>query len=168
VALVPRLTCSSPPSCAIAQWLVWKFEPKKGQEKPAKMPYYADGGRRHGKQGSDEGSRAPGELRGARVKAAPAEGKGGIGFAFLPGDGLIGIDLDGMIDLAPARSRSAAATSSRPATASPSTRPRARACTSTCLGESATFKKNEIGVEVFCGRQFFTVTGKHYAARLRR
>jgi putative DNA primase/helicase len=30
-------------------------------------------------------------------------------------------------------------------------------------GESETFKSNDIGLEVFCGRQFFTFTGERYS-----
>jgi primase-polymerase (primpol)-like protein len=78
-----------------AQWLTWRFEQKPGQEKPAKMPYYADGARRQGKQGSDEDRR---RLVSYDRALAAAPKNGGIGFAFLPDDGLIGIDLDGMID----------------------------------------------------------------------
>ena len=33
-------------------WLIWKFETHDGEAKPRKVPYYANGGRRFGTQGS--------------------------------------------------------------------------------------------------------------------
>jgi hypothetical protein len=70
------------------------------KKKLLKVPYYVDGGRRHG-EGHEKDRRRLAVYE-AALKAAPAAGlevgNGGIGFAFLPGDGLIGIDLDGMID----------------------------------------------------------------------
>jgi len=86
----------------------------------------------------------------------------GVGFAFLPGDGLIGIDLDDVID-------------AKTGEISPRAMDMIRACSSfteyspsRCgvhvyvLGETESFKSNDAGIEVFCGRQFFTVTGDHY------
>ena len=32
-------------------WLIWRYETHNGESKPRKVPYYADGGRRHGQQG---------------------------------------------------------------------------------------------------------------------
>jgi putative DNA primase/helicase len=32
-------------------WLVWSFEAAAGSGKPRKIPHYADGGRRHGRNG---------------------------------------------------------------------------------------------------------------------
>ncbi len=81
------------------QWLLWKFEAKEGQAKPAKMPYYVSGGRRTGGQGDDRDRHRLATL--AVVRRAFEKGRGewsGVGFGFLPGDGLIGIDIDGAID----------------------------------------------------------------------
>ena len=97
----------------------------------------------------------------AVVEAVTANQATGTGFAFLPDDGLIGIDLDHVRD---------------PETGTLT--PRALAIVEACNsyteispsgtglhiyveGVSETFKSNDIGVEVFCGRQFFTVTGDH-------
>ena len=79
------------------QWLIWKLEAKPGAKKPAKMPYYASGKRRTGVQGSDKDRAALVPLD-AAVAAMARHGAAGIGFAFLPGDGLIGIDLDHAVD----------------------------------------------------------------------
>lgn len=142
------------------QWLCWRLEEKPGGKKPAKMPYYASGKRRTGVQGSDADRAALVPLDQA-IAAMTALQASGIGFAFLPDDGLIGIDLDKMAD--PASGEIA---------------PRAQSIIDSCasytewspsgkgfhiyvLGETATTKDNGIGVEMFCGRQFFTVTGRH-------
>src|SRR6266852_5973335 len=79
------------------QWLVWRYESKEGQKKPAKMPYYASGARRVGKQGDDADRRALTTFDFA-LETRSRGGYDGVGFAFLPGDGLIGIDLDNVID----------------------------------------------------------------------
>lgn len=142
------------------QWLMWRYEPGESREKkPRKMPYYASGKRRVGTQG-DEADRAALVDYASAALGCGKRGFDGVGFAFLPGDGLIGIDLDGMID------------------------PEAKAISDRCeqiiaacetyteyspsgkgvhiigTGESETFKSNDIGVEVFAGRQYFTFTGR--------
>lgn len=140
-----------------AQWLVWKFEP--GEKKPKKMPYYASGRRRTGVQGSDEDRRELVTLA-AAVEAAK-NGYSGIGFAFLPGDGLIGIDIDGCIDEAGTVSGRAAAIISACASYTEYS-PSGKGVHIIVQGESNTFKSNDIGLEVFCGRQFFTFTTRAF------
>jgi predicted P-loop ATPase len=144
------------------QWLIWKLEAKPGAKKPAKMPYYASGKRRTGVQGSDKDRAALVPLD-AAVAAMARHGAAGIGFAFLPGDGLIGIDLDHAVDADTGELS-----------------PRAQAIIAACgsytewspsgsgfhiyvLGTTDTAKDNGIGVEMFCGRQYFTVTGRHFS-----
>lgn len=143
------------------QWLLWRFVTKPGKEKPAKMPFYVSGRKRHGEQGSVEDRQ---ELQTFEVALSElARGRwDGLGFAFLPGDGMIGVDIDGAVD---------------PDTGEISERCRAivKACASytewspsrrgvhiICEGETKTFKDNSIGLEVFCGRQFFTCTGERW------
>jgi hypothetical protein len=145
-----------------AQWLCWRLEEKPGAKKPAKMPYYASGKRRTGVQGSAE-DRAALVTFDAAVAAMADRKFSGIGFAFLPDDGLIGIDLDKMVDAE-----------------SGEISPRAQRIIESCqsytewspsgngfhiyvFGTTETAKDNGIGVEMFCGRQFFTVTGRHLA-----
>ncbi len=144
------------------QWLLWRFEKKPDQSKPAKMPYYVDGGRRHGKQGSDEDRRRLASFE-AAVAAAPQAARGGIGFAFLPGDGLIGIDLDAVIDPETGEISERARKIIEACRSFTEHSPSRRGVHIFVAGESDTFKNNSIGLEVFCGRQFFTVTGEHYA-----
>lgn len=153
------------------QWLVWRFINKPGQKKPAKMPYYATTGELrgwpHGKprdgeptaeqpqveQGHDLDREHLVDFETAMETAALREFDG-VGFAFLPGDGLIGIDLDAVCADKHAAIRDACGTF---AEASPS----GTGIHIIGLGTCETFKSNDVGVEVFCGRQFFTVTGKH-------
>jgi primase-polymerase (primpol)-like protein len=79
------------------QFLLWKLEEKPGDKKPRKVPYYANARRRSGTQGS-EADRAELVDFDTALAAMLKGGYAGIGFAFLPGDGLIGIDLDHMRD----------------------------------------------------------------------
>ena len=142
------------------QWLCWRLEEKPGAKKPAKMPYYASGKRRTGVQGSPE-DRAGLVTFDAAQRAMTSLQATGIGFAFLPDDGLIGIDLDHAVN---------------PQTGELSDRTRSiiDACASYTewspsgagfhiyvMGTTQTAKDNGIGVEMFCGRQYFTVTGRH-------
>ncbi|OQY64728.1 MAG: hypothetical protein B6D47_12950 [Rhodocyclaceae bacterium UTPRO2] len=143
-----------------AQWLCWRLEEKPGAKKPAKMPYYASGRRRTGEQGS-EADRAALVTFDAAVAAMAAIKADGVGFAFLPGDGLIGIDLDKMVDaetgeVSPRAQRIIEACASYTEWS-----PSGNGFHIYVLGETGTAKDNGIGVEMFCGRQFFTVTGRH-------
>lgn len=143
-----------------AQWLLWRFEQHAGEKKPRKVPYYANGRRRAGEQGSPE-DRAALVIHDAAARSAG--GYAGIGFAFLPGDGLIGIDLDNMIDANTGeicdRGRGIIEACASYTELSPS----GRGVHIICSGETETFKSNAVGIEVFCGRQYFTFTGRHYA-----
>jgi hypothetical protein len=135
------------------QWLVWRFEP--GEKKPRKMPYYVSGKRRTGRQGSDEDR---GELVSlAEAHARCGQGYSGIGFAFLPGDGLIGIDIDGCIDDDGVVAPRAAAIIEACASYTEYS-PSRKGVHTIVAGETKTFKSNDIGLEVFCGAQFFTFT----------
>jgi hypothetical protein len=144
------------------QWLVWKFEERPGDKKPRKVPYYIAGHRRTGEQGTPD-DRAklctlPEAIKGVgKLKAS------GVGFAFLPGDGLIGIDIDNAIDTGTGeiseRARSIIVSCDSYTEYSPSR----RGVHIIVSGESETFKSNDIGLEVFAGRQFFTFTGDRYS-----
>ncbi|HET8731353.1 MAG TPA: DUF3987 domain-containing protein, partial [Moraxellaceae bacterium] len=80
----------------------------------------------------------------------------GVGFAFLPGDGLIGIDLDIKDD--PEKQKRADAILAACASWA-EVSPSGKGLHIIVSGETETFKHNGIGIEVFCGRQFFTMTG---------
>lgn len=145
----------------LQQWLVWRFETFAGDKKPRKVPYYVNGHKRMGTQGS-EADRAALAGFDQAVQTMQRRKFDGIGFAFLPGDGLVGIDIDKAIDLETGE-------------VSPMCREVIDACGSytelspsgkgvhiICDGLTETFKSNEIGLEVFCGRQFFTCTGQRW------
>ncbi|MFS2112716.1 DUF5906 domain-containing protein [Herbaspirillum frisingense] len=136
------------------QWLIWRFEP--GKKKPLKVPYWPSGKKRHGTQG-DEKDRALLGTFDTALMAATAGGFSGIGFAFLPDDGLIGIDIDKCIDGEGVISELA----QEVLALCPSYAERSPSRTGfhiICEGKTETFKSNRVGLEVFCGSQFFTFT----------
>ena len=143
------------------QWLLWKSERKPGQDKPLKVPYYHSGARRTGTQGSISDRKKLVTLN--SVKAAYLNGGfTGIGFAFLPGDGLIGIDIDRAID--PETGEVSEQLHAIIAAVDSYTEysPSGTGAHIIAQGHTTTNKSNDIGLEVFCGRQYFTFTGKHW------
>lgn len=142
------------------QWLVWRFERYDGDKKPRKVPYYLSGRKRRGEQGSDD-DRA--ELCGwnEALQALERRPWDGVGFAFLPGDGLVGIDIDGAVDddgVVSERCQAIVEACASYTELSPS----GRGVHIIVEGTTETFKDNRIGLEVFCGRQFFTCTGRRW------
>lgn len=160
----PQLDHSSIPAAlkTARQWLIWRLENKPGAKKPAKMPYYANGKRRTGQQGSDADRAALVSFDEA-LAAMGARQADGIGFAFLPGDGFIGIDLDNAVDLDTGEISQRAQRIIAACDSYTEWSPSGKGFHIYVLGETETAKDNGIGVEMFCGRQFFTVTGKHLA-----
>lgn len=145
----------------LPQWLLWRKEQFAGDKKPRKVPYYASGRKRRGEQGSPD-DRAALVTFDEALAALEARRFDGVGFAFLPGDGLIGIDIDGAVDpesgeVTP-RCQSIIAACGSYTEFSPS----GRGVHIIVAGTSETFKNNDVGVEVFCGRQFFTCTGRRW------
>lgn len=99
VAEVERLRQNMPQAMTeLPQWLVWKLEHVEGRNGLQKVPYYVNGKKRYGDPGS------PGDRAGlvafdvALERFLNLAGMTGLGFAFLAGDGLIGIDLDKIAD----------------------------------------------------------------------
>ena len=140
------------------QWLLWKFEVKAGARKPAKMPYYASGGRRNGGQGGEHDRQCLATLDVAR-RAYERGGWSGVGFAFLPGDGLIGIDIDDGIDAATGQPTPRTAAIIAACASFTETSVSGRGVHIYATGHTRTNKSNDIGLEMFCERQFFIVTG---------
>jgi P4 family phage/plasmid primase-like protien len=141
---------------SLRQWLVWKFEPN-GDRKPRKVPYYVNGSRRSGKQGGDDDRAA---LTDYATACAALNGYEGLGFAFLPGDGLVGIDLDGITESPERADRAQRIIDACQSYTEHS--PSGNGVHIICRGETETFKSNILGIEVFSGRQFFTMTGQPY------
>jgi predicted P-loop ATPase len=143
------------------QWLLWRFEAKEGQAKPGKIPYYVMGGRRTGDQGSEKDRIRLATLAVAR-RAYEKGGWSGIGFAFLPDDGLIGIDIDGALN-AQTGDPTVRCKSIIDACASfTEISPSGKGVHIIVAGQTTTNKSNDIGLEVFCGKQFFTFTAKRF------
>ncbi len=144
------------------QWLIWKFVQKPGQKKPSKMPYYASGAIRTGQQGSEQDRNALVDYDTA-VLAMQQHQADGLGFAFLPNDGLIGIDIDGALndDVDPKR-RERAHKIIEACASYTEYSPSRNGVHIIVNGNTETFKSNELGIEVFCGRQFFTMSGNAY------
>ncbi|SNT28757.1 Predicted P-loop ATPase and inactivated derivatives [Noviherbaspirillum humi] len=143
------------------QWLLWRFEP--GDKKPKKMPYYSSGNRRVGKQGDEADRAALVTLDQALQVVQASNGRySGVGFAFLPGDGLIGIDIDGCIKRETGEITEMAQKIIDACASYTEYSPSGTGVHIIVAGESDTFKSNEIGLEVFCGRQYFTFTAKPY------
>lgn len=165
----------APPELAgRCQWVVWRYEPGETPEKkPRKMPYYPGGGRRVGDQGSDADRARLGTFEHA-CSTARADDFDGVGFAFLLGDGLLGIDLDGMIDAdtgeVSERMHAIVDACASYAEYSPSGTGVHIICGLSgeveqawvAAGRRLAFKSNKVGVEVFSGRQFFTWTGRSF------
>ncbi|MFZ4625161.1 MAG: VapE domain-containing protein [Rhodoferax sp.] len=144
------------------QWLLWRYEAKEGQTKPLKVPYWTTGARRGGEQGGEK-DRAKLVTLG---EARRCYGKGnytGIGFAFLPNDGLIGIDIDGAIDASTGEVSERLQAIITAVNSYTEYSPSGKGVHIIVQGETVTNKSNDIGLEIFCGRQYFTFTGKHWA-----
>ncbi len=153
---IPALLADRP------QWLLWRYEAKEGQSKPLKVPYWTTGARRGGTQGSDTDRGKLCTLAEVR-RAFERGGYTGIGFAFLPDDGLIGIDIDGAINpetgVVTERLQAIITSVASYTEYSPS----GKGVHIIVQGSTTTNKSNDIGLEVFCGRQYFTFTGQHWS-----
>ncbi len=142
------------------QWVVWKFERKEGAKKPVKMPYYVQGGRRVGEQGTDRDRMRLATLSVAR-RAYERGGYHGVGFGFLPGDGLIGIDLDDQREADGSWSERcnnivAACDSYTEISVS------GKGVHAIVEGHTTTNKSNDIGVELYCDKLYFIFTGNRF------
>ena len=80
-------------------WLIWRFEqdPDNPNGKPLKVPYYADGGKRYGKQGGIDDRGRMTTFAAAR-DAAARRGFTGVGLALMPEFGITALDFDNCVD----------------------------------------------------------------------
>lgn len=78
-------------------WLIWRYELTPGEAKPRKIPYYTDGGRRYGQQGTQIDRAKLTGFADAR-DAAARRGYDGVGFAMLADWGITALDFDGCVD----------------------------------------------------------------------
>lgn len=161
-ALLLALQASVPQAMrALPQWLLWRLERYEGDKKPRKVPYWVSGRKRSGVQGGvdDRGELCSFDIALTHLARGHYEG---LGFAFLPGDGLIGIDIDGAIDAETGEVAPRCQAIIDACASYTEYSPSGRGVHIIVAGESETFKDNSIGLEVFCGRQFFTVTGRRW------
>lgn len=146
------------------QWLIWRYEPGEDEgKKYRKMPFYVDGGKRYGGQGGEK-DRARLATLAEAVAAAKRRDMDGLGFAFLPDDGLIGVDLDGMIDPDSGEVSDRCAAIIQACASYTELSPSGKGVHVFCTLDHAsgwkTFKANQVGVECFIGAQFFTFTAR--------
>jgi hypothetical protein len=80
-------------------WLIWRFEqdPSSPNGKPLKVPYYAGGGKRFGKQGGIDDRGRMTTFAEAR-DAAARRGFTGVGLALMPEFGITALDFDNCVD----------------------------------------------------------------------
>ena len=78
-------------------WLTWRYEQFPNEAKPRKVPYYADGGKRYGLQGSPN-DRAKLTTFAAARDAAARRGHDGVGIALLSDWGITALDFDKCVD----------------------------------------------------------------------
>lgn len=74
-------------------WVMWRLEYHEGEDKPRKVPFYANGQRRHGKQGTPDDRQQLVTFDAARAAAA-RRGMDGVGIALMPEWGLAALDFD--------------------------------------------------------------------------
>lgn len=135
------------------QWLVWRFEQSDGDKKPRKVPYYVNGRKRNGKQG-DEADLANLSSYENALNALEYGNYNGLGFASIKNDGLIAIDIDHNAN--PELVQNLISGLNSYTEVSPS----GNGYHIWVQGETRTFKDNNVGIEVFCGSQFLTMTAK--------
>lgn len=141
---------------SIKGWLMWRFEHHEGEDRPRKVPVYANGQRRHGRQGDPADREALVTFEAARAAAA-RKGMDGVGLALLPEWGLVALDFDKCITAGELHPEVAEIAAQSYAEYSPSG-----------TGVRVLFKGNllnrksfdgEFGFETFSTRGFVTVTG---------
>ena len=86
------------PLRALPAWLCWRYEHFAGEAKPRKIPYWADGTRRHGQQGGPQDRDRLATFVAARDAAIRA-GFDGVGFAPLADFGYTFLDFDACVDV---------------------------------------------------------------------
>jgi hypothetical protein len=82
---------------AIPAWILWRYQQFDGEKKPRKMPYWANGNRRYGDQGSPLDRDNLTSFDVAR-EAAIRGGFDGVGFAPLEDFGYTFLDFDNCVD----------------------------------------------------------------------
>ena len=140
-------------------WLMWRFEQFVGEAKPRKIPFWADGTRRHGQQGAPQ-DRARLTTFVAARDAAVRAGFDGVGFAPLKEFGYVFLDFDNCVDVVGHTNAEVEAIVNRTyAEYSPSGKG-IRAVLKGDLGNhKSTTTPDQYGFETFSSSGFVTLTG---------
>jgi hypothetical protein len=145
----------------LSAWLLFRLEPKAG--KPGewdKVPYYASGAKRHGRQGSPEDAEHLTDFPAAMAALTGQRGAwfDGVGLALLPCHDVTALDLD-KLDADPARAELAVAVLDSGTYCE--TSPSGNGLRAFFAGKAGfgNVKNNAAGVEVFESSGFVTVTG---------
>jgi hypothetical protein len=89
---VDSLRCPAP-LANLPAWVLWRYEYVEGEEKPRKVPYWANGERRHGRHGRPD-DRAKLVTFEAAKNAAARRNMDGVGFCPLEDWGIVALDFD--------------------------------------------------------------------------
>lgn len=143
---------------ALPQWLVWRLEHVEGRNGLQKVPYYCSGQKRRGDPGGAQDRAGLVGFEKALDRFGSMASMTGLGFAFLAGDGLIGIDLDKIADedgVIANHFQSILEVCPSYTERSPS----GKGLHIIVSGQCDSFKHDPIGVEVYCGGRYFACTG---------
>lgn len=138
-------------------WVVWRFESVPGGGKPRKIPYYANGGKRHGEQGGPKDVVHLVTFDAAKAAAA-RRGFDGVGFAALAQFGICALDFDNCITDGKIHPQVEALLCDTYAEFSPSGLG-IRAFFKGDLGNGKAIRGVDFGMECFSTRGFVTFTG---------
>ncbi len=138
-------------------WVVWRFEAVPGGGKPRKVPYYANGGKRHGEQGGPKDVANLVTFDAAKAAAA-RRGFDGVGFAALSQFGICALDFDNCIIDGRIHPQVEALLGDTYAEFSPSGQG-IRAFFKGDLGNGKALRNGDFGMECFSTRGFVTFTG---------
>ena len=157
--ITPYLRDVEPPAAirGLPAWLIWRFEAVPGGGKPRKVPYYANGGKRHGEQGG------PNDLAGlvtfdVAKAAAVRRGFAGVGFAPLPQFGICALDFDNCVSEGKIHPQVEALLLDTYAEFSPSGKG-VRLFFKGDLGNCKALRGGDFGMECFSTKGFVTFTG---------
>ncbi|MFM2006241.1 MAG: hypothetical protein RLZZ09_1896 [Pseudomonadota bacterium] len=148
----------------IPAWLIWRLESQEGEAKGRKVPYWADGMRRYGPNGSGNDRERLTTFVAAR-DAAVRMGYDGVGFAPLPGCGYTFLDFDNCVDVDGSLPREIEQIVGRTyAECSPSGKGIRAALKGDLGNRKSPTAGNEYGFETFSTSGFVTFTGHILAA----
>lgn len=138
-------------------WLLWKSE-AQGAAKPRKVPYYANGNRRNGTQGSPDDRRQL-VSHSEALAALHKGGYTGLGFAMHADWGIVGLDFDNCVTDGELEPTVADLVMGAYTEFSPSGTGIHAFMKGELPDKKSTGKAEKFGFEVFCSKGFLTFTG---------